>query len=46
MPSYLGSSFAFIAVVIAATGYAGQGPNPNLAVALGGIIARRRCCTA
>ena len=38
MPSYLGSSFAFIAVVIAATGYAGHGPNPNLAVALGGIV--------
>ena len=38
MPSYLGSSFAFIAVVIAATGYAGQGPNPNLSVALGGIV--------
>ena len=39
VPSYLGSSFAFIAVVIAATGYAGSGPNPNLGVALGGIIA-------
>ncbi|HEU4565305.1 MAG TPA: solute carrier family 23 protein [Gemmatimonadaceae bacterium] len=39
VPSYLGSSFAFIAVVIAATGYGGQGPNPNIAVALGGIIA-------
>jgi putative pyrimidine permease RutG len=39
VPSYLGSSFSFIAVVIAATGYAGSGPNPNLAVALGGIIA-------
>ncbi len=39
VPSYLGSSFAFIAVVIAATGYAGSGPNANLAVALGGIIA-------
>jgi uracil-xanthine permease len=39
VPSYLGSSFAFIGVVIAATGYAGQGPNPNLAVALGGIVA-------
>ena len=38
VPSYLGSSFAFIAVVIAATGYAGQGPNPNLSVALGGIV--------
>ncbi len=39
VPSYLGSSFAFIAVVIAATGYAGSGANANLAVALGGIIA-------
>jgi uracil-xanthine permease len=39
VPSYLGSSFSFIAVVIAATGYAGTGANPNLAVALGGIIA-------
>ena len=39
VPSYLGSSFSFIAVVITATGYAGSGPNPNLAVALGGIIA-------
>src|SRR5690606_32301521 len=39
VPSYLGSSFAFIGVVIAATGYAGQGANANLAVALGGIIA-------
>lgn len=38
VPSYLGSSFAFIAVVIAATGYAGHGSNPNLSVALGGII--------
>jgi uracil-xanthine permease len=39
VPSYLGSSFAFIGVVIAATGYAGQGPNGNLGVALGGIVA-------
>jgi uracil-xanthine permease len=39
VPSYLGSSFAFIGVVIAATGYAGSGPNPNLPLALGGIIA-------
>jgi uracil-xanthine permease len=38
VPSYLGSSFAFIGVVIAATGYAGQGPNANIGVALGGII--------
>jgi len=39
VPSYLGSSFSFIAVVIAATGYSGHGANPNLDVALGGIIA-------
>jgi putative pyrimidine permease RutG len=39
VPSYLGSSFAFIAVVVAATGYAGSGPNGNIGVALGGIIA-------
>ncbi|TFY98037.1 pyrimidine utilization transport protein G [Ramlibacter rhizophilus] len=39
VPSYLGSSFAFIGVVIAATGYTGQGLNPNIGVALGGIIA-------
>jgi xanthine/uracil permease len=39
VPSYLGSSFAFIGVVIAATGYGGSGPNANLGVALGGIVA-------
>lgn len=39
VPSYLGSSFAFISVVLVATGYAGQGANPNLPIALGGIIA-------
>ncbi|MCW5297237.1 pyrimidine utilization transport protein G [Herbaspirillum lusitanum] len=39
VPSYLGSSFAFIGLVIAVTGYAGQGPNANLGVALGGIVA-------
>src|SRR6476661_3635217 len=39
VPSYLGSSFAFIGVVIAATAYAGKGPNTNIAGALGGIIA-------
>ncbi len=38
VPSYLGSSFAFIGVVIAASGYAGTGPNTNLGVALGGIV--------
>lgn len=39
VPSYLGSSFSFIAVVIAATAYAGQGPNANIPLALGGIVA-------
>src|SRR5262249_54091724 len=39
VPSYLGSSFAFIAVAIAASGYSGHGPNPHIDVALGGIIA-------
>ena len=39
VPSYLGSSFAFIGVVIAATAYAGKGGNANIGVALGGIIA-------
>lgn len=38
VPSYLGSSFAFIGVVIAASGYGGQGANANLGTALGGII--------
>lgn len=38
VPSYLGSSFAFIGVVIAASGYGGSGPNGNLGVALGGIV--------
>ena len=39
VPSYLGSSFAFIGVVIAATAYAGKGINPNMGVALGGVVA-------
>ena len=39
IPSYLGSSFAFIGAVIAATAYSGSGSNPNIAIALGGIIA-------
>jgi putative pyrimidine permease RutG len=39
VPSYLGSSFSFIGVVIAATAYGGSGPNANVAIALGGIIA-------
>ncbi len=39
VPSYLGSSFAFIGVVIAATSYAGKGVNAQIGLALGGIIA-------
>lgn len=40
VPSYLGSSFAFIGVVAAATGHVtGSGTNPNLSIAMGGIIA-------
>lgn len=39
VPSYLGSSFSFIAAVVAATAYSGTGPNPNISDALGGIIA-------
>ena len=39
VPSYLGSSFAFIGVVNTVTAYGGQGPNPRVADALGGIIA-------
>lgn len=39
VPSYLGSSFAFIGGVIAVTGYAGGGANANIGVALGAIIA-------
>lgn len=39
MPSYLGSSFAFIGAVAAATGYAGAGANPNIGLALGGTMA-------
>lgn len=39
VPSYLGSSFAFIGGVIAVTGYSGSGPNLNIGVALGAIIA-------
>ncbi|GCF07400.1 solute carrier family 23 protein [Dictyobacter arantiisoli] len=40
VPSYLGSSFAFIGVVVAATGYhaTAGGLNPNIPVALGGIV--------
>src|SRR5437764_7771552 len=39
VPSYLGSSFSFIAVVIAASAYSGKGLNSHIDVALGGIIA-------
>jgi uracil-xanthine permease len=39
VPSFLGSSFSFVSVVIAATAYTGQGMNANIASALGGIIA-------
>ena len=39
VPSYLGSSAAFVGVVIAATGFNGQGMNANLSVALGGVLA-------
>src|SRR5258708_39335500 len=42
VPSYLGSSFSFIAVVITASAYAPKvigERNPNIAVAVGGIIA-------
>ena len=39
VPSYLGSSFAFLPITLTATAYAGSGPNPNIGVALGGIIA-------
>lgn len=46
VPSYLGSSFAFIGVVIGATGYVGKGLNPNIGVALGGIIACGAAYTA
>jgi uracil-xanthine permease len=38
VPSYLGSSFAYVAVVLAVTGYQGTGPNANAPLALGGII--------
>ncbi|MBA2682546.1 MAG: pyrimidine utilization transport protein G [Ktedonobacteraceae bacterium] len=43
VPSYLGSSFSFIGLVLIATGFpkgfAGPGLNPHIDVALGGIIA-------
>src|SRR5919112_333100 len=39
VPSYLGSSFAFIGPVLVATGASVGSPNPNISLALGGIIA-------
>jgi putative pyrimidine permease RutG len=39
VPSYLGSSFAFIGPVLVATGATVGTPNPNIPLALGGIIA-------
>ncbi|MFT8675014.1 MAG: solute carrier family 23 protein [Acetobacter sp.] len=38
VPSYLGSSFSFIALVVALTHYSGHGPNPDIALACGGIF--------
>lgn len=38
VPSFLGSSFAFIGAVSAATAYAGSGPNLNIPIALGGVV--------
>ncbi|WP_263261001.1 uracil-xanthine permease family protein [Pseudomonas sp. RIT-PI-S] len=38
VPSFLGSSFAFIGAVSAATAYAGSGPNLNIPLALGGVV--------
>ena len=38
IPSFLGSSFAFIGAVSAATAYAGSGPNLNIPLALGGVV--------
>ena len=47
VPSYLGSSFAFIGPVLAAIGAgAAAGAAPNIAVALGGIIAAGALYTA
>ena len=39
IPSYLGSSFSFIAVVVSAEAIAWTGSGPNIPAALGGIIA-------
>ncbi|SPY07967.1 Putative pyrimidine permease RutG [Oligella urethralis] len=38
VPSYLGSSFAFIGGVVSVTAYSGSGLNANIGVALGAII--------
>lgn len=41
VPSYVGSSFAFIGVVASSTGYvysSGSGMNPHIDVAAGGIL--------
>lgn len=38
VPSYLGSSAAFVGLVIAVTGYSGHGANPNIGVALGALL--------
>src|SRR5438270_6479073 len=38
VPSYLGSSFSFIAVVIAASGYSGKVFYPHIDLVIGGII--------
>jgi putative pyrimidine permease RutG len=46
VPSYLGSSFAFIGPVLAATEATVGQANPNIAVALGGIIAAGAIYTA
>jgi xanthine/uracil permease len=45
VPSYLGSSFSFIAVVIAASGYSGHGPNPTSMLRWAASL-QRVCCTA
>ncbi|MFS3135507.1 solute carrier family 23 protein [Gluconacetobacter sacchari] len=39
VPSYLGSSFSFITLAVALTGYSGHGPNPDIGLACGGIFA-------
>ena len=39
VPSYLGTSFSFLAPIAAVTAYSGYGANLHMAAALGGIIA-------